>query len=370
MSSLSLPLWRKLSRLPFLLLATLSAIAALGIVTLQSIEASGAASLADQQLFRYLLALALLVTLALVPVEIWIRVSYPLFALALALVLLVPLIGVNPPGAGAKRWLMIAGVSIQPSEFFKIALILGLARYFHALPAARISNPLFLLPPALMIALPLIPIFLQPDLGTAVLVAMIGGGIVFLAGVNSLYFITALIAALSALPVLWANLMPYQRERIFTFLDPERDPLGAGYHLLQSKIALGSAGLWGKGAGNASQSQLNFLPEKHTDFIFAMFTEERGLAGALGLMGLYGLVFVLLAFMAVKTRALYGRLVIGGMALTLFLYVFINMGMVMGILPVVGVPLPLMSYGGTSIASLMFGLGIATSAFIHREYRS
>ncbi len=362
-----LSILRKLYRIPWLFLFILSIIAALGIATLHSISGARGAYLADQQLIRYLIAFILLLTCAMVPAKLWMQLSYPLFALSILLVMLVPIIGVMPPGAGAKRWLMIGKVSVQPSELLKIALVLGLARYFHSVPARKISNPLYLVVPLMMLLLPLIPIFMQPDLGTALLVAMIGAGIVFLAGVNSFYFISAGLVALGALPVLWANLLPYQRERIFTFLNPERDPLGAGYHLMQSKIAIGSADLWGKGADNATQSQLNFLPEKHTDFIFAMFTEQHGFIGAMGLMTLYIICFALLSLMAIRTKNLYGRLVISGMALTLFLYVFINMGMVMGLLPVVGVPLPLMSYGGTSILSIMFGLGIAISAFVHRK---
>ncbi len=361
-----LSLAHRIYRLPWLFLLIISLIAALGIVTLQSVRINNVAIYADQQLLRYLMALAILMTTALVPPQIWMRASYPLFTLAVVLVLLVPVIGVSPPGAGARRWLMAGSISIQPSELLKIALVLALARYYQSVPARHISRPAFLAIPALMILAPLAPIFLQPDLGTALLVAMIGGGMVFLAGVNSLYFVTLALVLVLALPFLWQNLLPYQRERIFSYLDPERDPLGAGYHLLQSKIAIGSAGLWGKGSGNATQSRLDFLPEKHTDFIFAMFTEERGFVGAGFLLFLYILAFAILLLMALRTRMLYGRLVIAGMTLTLFLYVFINIGMVMGMLPVVGVPLPLMSYGGTSILSIMFGLGIAISAYVHR----
>ncbi|MCP4935414.1 MAG: rod shape-determining protein RodA [bacterium] len=367
---LPLPILRKLAYLPWMFLAVISLIAGLGILTLQSIQLNNVAIYADQQLIRYLIALAALITFVMVPPSIWMRLSYPLFALAIVLVLLVPLIGVSPPGAGAKRWLMVFGVSLQPSELLKITLVLALARYFHFVPANKISHPLYLIAPAVMILAPLLPIFLQPDLGTTMIVAMIGAGMIFLAGVNSLYFITAIITFISALPILWANLLPYQRERVFTYLDPEKDPLGAGYHILQSKIAIGSADMWGKGVMQGTQSQLNFLPKKHTDFIFAMFTEERGFMGAAGLMGLYMVCFGMLSLMALRTKNLYGRLVISGMALTMFLYVFINMGMVMGMLPVVGVPLPLMSYGGSSIASIMFGLGIAISTYVHRSNKA
>jgi rod shape determining protein RodA len=363
-----LSLSRRLLETPWVFIAVLSLIAMLGINTLSSIRnEAGVSMLADKQLIRYLAGLALLILTALVRPSIWMRSAYPLYLLALGMLILVPFVGVSPQGAGARRWLALAGLSIQPSELLKIALVLALARYFHTLPAGRISHPLYLLAPLAMIAAPLIPIFMQPDLGTALLIALIGVSVIFLAGVSSVYFITALGAAAAALPLLWRNLHDYQRERVFTFLEPERDPLGAGYHLLQSKIAIGSAGLWGKGVMKGTQSQLNFLPEKHTDFIFAMFAEERGMAGSLLLMGLYILALVLLAMMAMRTRHIFGRLVISGMGITLFLYVFINMGMVMGLLPVVGVPLPLMSYGGTSILSIMFGLGVAASCFIHRR---
>jgi len=366
-----IPLGRRLLRLPWLFLLTIALLCWLGVYSLHAIGAhNNGSSLADRQLVRVLFAFALLPPIALTPPSLWMRAAYPLYALALVLLVLVPIIGVAPPGAGARRWLAVGGVSVQPSELMKIALVLALARYYHFLPAEKISHPLYLLAPALLALAPMAPIFMQPDLGTALLLAMIGVGLLFLAGVNILYFVSGAAAAAVALPVLWANLHDYQRQRVFSFLQPERDPLGSGYHLMQSKIAIGSAGLWGKGLGKGTQSQLNFLPEKHTDFIFAMFTEEQGLFGALGLMALYALALALLMRMGLRTKSRFGRLLIGGMAITLSLYVFINMGMVTGMLPVVGVPLPLVSYGGTSILSLMFGFGVAISAYIHRPRKA
>lgn len=364
------PLIRKLLRLPWIFLLILATIAASGLVTLEGVRGGDAVSVADQQMVRLLFAAVLLLTAALLPPCLWLRAAYPLYALALLLVMLVPLIGIIPAGAGAKRWLMLAGVSLQPSEFLKIALILALARYFHDLPPERLSQPLRLLAPLALILAPMAPIVMQPDLGTALLIAMIGLALLFLAGVGLIYFAGLAGLLFMALPAMWRLLHDYQRERILTFLTPERDPLGAGYHLLQSKIAIGSAGLWGKGYMQGTQSRLDFLPEKHTDFIFAMFTEERGLIGAYALMILYGLAFLLLVVMAVHTREVFGRLVIAGMAVTLGLYVFINIGMVMGLLPVVGVPLPLFSYGGTSILTLMFGFGTAIGAYIHRGWEA
>ena len=263
---------------------------------------------------------------------------------------------------------MIGGISLQPSEFLKIALVLGLARYFHGVPSDKISNPLFLHRPRPDDpVVPLIPIFMQPDLGTAVSGRPDWHRDRLSGGSQQRSISSPRPSPLSPpCPYCGGICCPISANASSPFFDPERDPLGAGYHLLQSKIALGSADMWGKGSMKGSQSQLNFLPEKHTDFIFAMFTEERGFLGAMGLMGLYMLSFGLLSIMALRTKNLYGRLLIAGMALTLFLYVVINMGMVMGMLPVVGVPLPLMSYGGTSILSIMFGLGVAISAYVHR----
>jgi rod shape determining protein RodA len=210
-------------------------------------------------------------------------------------------------------------------------------------------------------------VVLQPDLGTAVLFAAVGVGILFLAGASWIYFVFGISGIMGAIPFIWNSLHDYQKARVMTFIDPDKDPLGAGYHILQSKIALGSGGVTGKGYMRGTQSQLNFLPEKHTDFIFTMFAEEMGFVGSLGLLAVYLLVLLAIIFMALRCRSQFARLVSAGVGITMFVYVFINVAMVMGLVPVVGVPLPLVSYGGTSMITLMFGFGLVLNAHVHRK---
>jgi len=247
--------------------------------------------------------------------------------------------------------------------------MLALARYFHGLTIEEIGKPLRLIVPALFILMPAVLVLKQPDLGTALMLLMCGGAVFFLAGVRLWKFIFVIAAAGGALPVVWGHMRDYQKNRIYTFLDPENDPLGSGYHILQSKIALGSGGLFGKGFLLGTQSHLNFLPEKQTDFIFTMLAEELGLVGGLILLGLYTLVFVYGFAIALRSRNHFGRLLGLGITINFFLYVFINTAMVMGLIPVVGVPLPLISYGGTAMLTVMFGFGLLMSVYIHRDVR-
>jgi len=270
-------------------------------------------------------------------------------------------------GMGAQRWISVGALNLQPSELMKIAMVLALARYFHGLRIEDVSNIFRLIPPIVMIALPVALVVRQPDLGTAILLLAGGASLVFLAGINWWYIIGGVTASVAAIPIGWQFLADYQRNRVLTFLDPERDPLGAGYHILQSKIALGSGGVFGQGFLQGTQSHLNFLPEKQTDFIFTMLAEEFGLVGALGLLGLYVVVLAIGVITAVRCYSQFGRLVAMGVSVTLFLYVFINAAMVMGLVPVVGVPMPLVSYGGTSMMTIMFGFGLLMAVHIHRD---
>jgi rod shape determining protein RodA len=270
---------------------------------------------------------------------------------------------------GAKRWLGYGELSFQPTEMMKIALVLALARYYQWLPPNRVSWPHAVLPPLLMIGLPAILALDQPDLGTAALFGIVGAGLLFLAGVSGISFNGAIVGVIVVLPHVWEKLHDYQKERILTFIDPDRDPLGSGYHILQSKIAIGSGGFTGKGYMQGTQTQLNFLPEKHTDFIFTMFSEEMGFIGGAVLLTLYLLVLLFITYMALRCRSTFARLVAAGMGLCLFAYVFINVAMVTGLVPVVGVPLPLVSYGGTSMLTMMIGLGFVLNAHVNRETR-
>jgi rod shape determining protein RodA len=270
---------------------------------------------------------------------------------------------------GAQRWIDLKVILFQPSEVMKIALVLALARYFHSLNIEDISRPQYLLVPLLLVGAPVALVIRQPDLGTAVLLLIGGGAVFFLAGVRLWKFLVLFVGILVAAPTAWPFLRPYQQNRVLTFLSPERDPLGAGYNLLQSKIALGSGGMLGRGFLEGTQSHLSFLPEKHTDFIFTMLAEEFGLFGGLGLMGLYVLVLLYGVAISIRSQSQFGRLVGMGVTVAFFLYVFINIAMVMGVVPVVGVPLPLISYGGTAMVTLLGGFGLLMSIHVDRDVR-
>jgi rod shape determining protein RodA len=283
------------------------------------------------------------------------------------LVLAVDLRGVV--GMGAQRWIDLGVLQLQPSEFMKIALVLALARYFSILSVEEIGRPIRLIIPALLILMPAALVMKQPDLGTAMMLVLSGGAMFFLAGVRWWKFAVVLAGAGGAAPVAWRFLRDYQRNRILNFLHPENDPLGAGYHSLQSKIAIGSGGLFGKGFMLGSQAHLDFLPEKQTDFIFTMLAEEFGLVGGVVLLLAYTLVFIYGFAIAFRSRSNFGRLLALGVTINVFLYVFINTAMVMGLIPVVGVPLPLISYGGTAMLTVMFGFGLMMSVYVHRDLR-
>ena len=363
--AVKLDLAKKLLLLNWPFIALITAIVVIGITALYSVAGGSFDPWASRQVMRYCVGLALLFAIAFSDIRWWLRGAYPLFLLALVLMALVPLIGVE--SGGARRWLGVGEMSFQPSEMMKIALVLAIARYYQWLPPEKIWRPDALIPPLLMIGVPALLALIQPDLGTAALFAIIGGGMMFLAGVSWFYFAGAIVAVVVALPHAWEMLHDYQKQRVLTFIDPETDPLGAGYHILQSKIAIGSGGLSGKGFMNGTQAQLNFLPEKHTDFIFTMFSEEMGFVGAIVLLSLYLLALVFITFMALRCRSMFAKLIAGGMGLTLFAYVFINVAMVTGLVPVVGVPLPLFSYGGTSMLTMMIGFGFVLNAHVNRR---
>ena len=345
------------------LLALVTTIAGFGVAVLFSVAGGSFTPYADKQLLRLLVGIGLILAMAAVPLRFWLGLSYPAYFVALIALAMIPLLGSE--ALGARRWLRLGEFSLQPSEIMKVALVAALARYYQWLPPERISRPLWV--PLLAIAAPVLLVLKQPDLGTAVLFASVGLGLMFLAGVNPLYFVGGGLAITGLAPILWNHLHDYQRRRILTFLDPERDPLGAGYHVLQSKIALGSGGLSGKGYMLGTQAQLNFLPEKQTDFIFTVLGEEWGFVGGLALIGLYAaLVFMLLA-MALLCRSQYARLLCGGSALVISIYATVNMAMVTGVVPVVGVPLPLVSYGGTAMLTIFAGLGLAMCGYVHRQ---
>jgi rod shape determining protein RodA len=349
------------------LLLLLTCIACMGFAMLYSAANGHWEPWAGKQVARFAVAVVIMIIVATVDLRFWLRSAYLIYIAALLLLIAVEIRGAI--GMGAQRWIDLGVIQLQPSEFMKIALVLALARYFSMLTVEEIGRPVRLIPPALLILLPAGLVMKQPDLGTAMMLVLSGGAIFFLAGVRWWKFVLVIAAGVGAAPVAWRFLRDYQKNRILNFLDPENDPLGAGYHSLQSKIAIGSGGLFGKGFMAGSQAHLSFLPEKQTDFIFTMLAEEFGLIGCIVLLAAYTLVFIYGFAIAFRSRNHFGRLLALGLTINVFLYVFINTGMVMGLLPVVGVPLPLISYGGTAMLTVMFGFGLMMSVYVHRDLR-
>ncbi|MBF0305161.1 MAG: rod shape-determining protein RodA [Alphaproteobacteria bacterium] len=343
----------------------LSMVAGIGFLMLVSAANGNADPWASRQMVRFAVGLGVMLVVALVDIRIWMRHAYALYVIAAILLVLVEVRGTI--GMGAQRWIDLGFIQLQPSEVMKISLVLALARYFHGANLQEVGRPVFLIVPLLMVLAPAVLVLKQPDLGTAMMLILSSGGIFWLAGVRLWKFALVFSASVAAIPVAWNFLREYQKQRVLTFLNPENDPLGSGYHIMQSKIALGSGGLFGKGFMLGTQSHLNFLPEKQTDFIFTMLAEELGMVGGLALLALYTLVLIYGFAIAFRSRSQFGRLVALGVTTTFFLYVFINIAMVMGLIPVVGVPLPLISYGGTAMLTLMFGFGLVMSVYVHRD---
>jgi len=356
---------RKLLLVNWGLVALVLAIAAIGIAILYSAAGGAWSPWASRQLARLVVGLAVMMAIAMVDIRLWIRQAYVIYGVALAMLIVVDVVG--RVGGGAQRWIDFGVVQLQPSELMKLALVLALARYFHGQTLEQVGKPLMLVPPLLLIGLPVVLVLRQPNLGTAMLLAIGSAAVMFSAGVRIWKFLLVGGAAAAAVPVAWSFLKDYQKRRVYTFLDPSQDPLGAGYNILQSKIALGSGGIFGKGFLNGTQGQLRFLPEMQTDFIFTVLAEEFGMVGCLVLLGLYVLVLTYGFAIALRSRSQFGRLVAIGVTTQMFLYVFINMAMVMGLVPVVGIPLPLVSYGGTAMLTLLAGAGLLISVSVHRD---
>ncbi len=354
--------WLRLDIPLFLALLLLSAV---GLVILYSASGQNM-DVVMRQLTRLTLAFTVMMIVTHVPPSVLRGWSIVFFSVGLCMLVAVLLIG--DVGKGAQRWLDFQLFRFQPSELMKIAIPMMVARYVTEYPLPPTFKRLFVA--LLFVIAPTLLIMRQPDLGTALLVAGAGLAVLFLAGLRWNLILGTLLALAIAIPVLWNNMHSYQQQRVMTFLNPEEDPLGAGYHIIQSKIAVGSGGLFGKGWLNGTQSHLDFLPERHTDFIFAVFGEEFGFFGALALLGLYAFIIVRGMYLAINSQSSYARLLAGSMVVTFLIYLFVNIGMVIGLVPVVGVPLPLVSYGGTSMVTLMIGFGIIMSAHSHRRLLS
>ncbi len=363
--NLSIP--EKLGQISWPFLVLLTIVAGVGFLSLYSAAGGSISPWAGKQATRFFLGLCGLVIVALIDIRVWMKLAYPFYGLCLALLVYVEIRG--HIGMGAQRWINLGFMQLQPSEIMKIASIMALARFFHASTAEDVRTPLFLAIPLGIALAPVSFVLIQPDLGTAVTLLLGAGATFFLAGVSYWVFGLVIAGGLAMLPVAWHFLHDYQKRRVLVFLDPEKDPLGAGYHITQSKIALGSGGISGKGFLQGSQSRLNFLPEKQTDFIFTLFTEEWGLIGGISLMALFAAIVAYGCVIAMNCQNQFGRLLAMGIVANFFIYIFINMGMVMGLLPVVGVPLPMISYGGTAMLSVLIGFGLMMSVHVHRDVK-
>ncbi len=354
----------KLQSVNYLLLGLIITLFFVGLAALFSISNGDFNSWPLKHSQRFILGLIVFFIVILFDLRIIFGYAYVIFFLSIVSLAIIPFFGVE--SNGATRWINIAGISLQPSEFVKYTLILALAKYFHSIN----NNSSFiktLIIPLIITIVPVLLVITQPDLGTALIILLGGISLFWISGLNYKYFIVGVFSILCSLPVLWQYLKDYQKDRVLTFFNPERDPLGNGYHIMQSKIALGSGGIFGKGYMEGTQSHLNFLPEMQTDFIFTMLGEEFGFIGTLILLFIYAALIITSIRLALKSRSLFSKYLSLGVCNVFFIYVFVNIGMVTGLLPVVGVPLPFISYGGSSMLAVMFGFGLLMNCYINRN---
>ena len=363
--------FRKLLFLNWPVVFLVTAVSGFGFLMLYSVAGGSMDPWVTPQVQRFGLGVAVMITMAMVPIWFWRNMAVVAYSLSFVLLVLVEFIGVERNGS--QRWLDLGPMDLQPSELMKISLIMLLAAYYDWLPLNKVSKPVWIIVPLIFIAAPAYLVLSQPDLGTTILLVSGGGAIMFLAGVHWAYFATVIAGVIGLVTAVfqsrgtgWQVLKDYQYRRIDTFLDPTQDPLGAGYHITQAKIALGSGGWTGRGFMQGTQSRLNFLPEKHTDFIFTTLAEEFGFVGAFGLLTLYALIIIFCVMSALANKDRFASLVTMGVAVTFFLFFSVNMAMVMGLAPVVGVPLPLVSYGGSAMLVLMVAFGLVQSAHVHK----
>lgn len=356
----------KMSRFSWALFAPMCIVLALSIVVLYSAGHGSWQPFALSQLIKILVGLVVFFVVAFSNIKTWIKSAYLIYIIALFMIIMVTFVGHT--GMGAQRWLNLGFIHIQPSEFIKIALVMALARYFAWMNSTELTQIKHYIMPIVLLLVPFGLVVAQPDLGTAISMALITVGMFYIVGAPKKWFVIALILGILAAPAVWfGGLHDYQRNRLITFINPEYDARGVGYQINQAKIAFGSGGILGQGYMHGSQSQQSFLPEKQTDFIYTMLGEEFGFVGALFLVLVYSWIIILLFWCAKTCRNRFGQLMCFGFMLNFFIYYFINISMVLGLIPTVGVPLPLMSFGGSSLLSLMFGFGLAQNAHIHKD---
>ena len=356
----------KLRAVDYFLIIIVAIIGSLSVFSIYSTESGNFSFYTKNHLIRFLVFFSMFLILSFIRVSAWYRQAYIFYILGILLLLFVMFFGIS--ASGSKRWINLFIMNLQPSELMKIAVIVSFARYYHRIQSSDIQSYKYLLQPIILLLIPCYLVITQPDLGTAILIAGSGLAIIWLAGLNLKYFVYSGLILMVSLPFVISILKPYQKSRILTFFNPERDPLGAGYQIIQSKIAIGSGGFLGKGFLQGTQSYLEFLPEKHTDFIFTLFSEEFGFVGSIILIFLYALLIYRIIRIGFLSRSFFAKLYCFGFASALFLYIFVNIAMVLGLLPIVGAPLPIMSYGGSSMLSIMLGLSIVMSCKIYSRY--
>ena len=337
-----------------------------GLLTIHTVDSSNTNYLLKHSL-RIVFAIFLFFSVAMINIKFWYRISYLFYFFVIALLLYVDFFGMS--ALGAKRWINVYFFNIQPSELMKVAVILALARYYQYIKVEEIDKITKLIVPLIIILIPFFLVVKQPDLGTGIFILMVCLGMLWLSGLSLKIFITGFVSLLVLAPFIISFLKPYQKQRILTFLNPENDPLGSGYHIIQSKIAIGSGGFFGKGFKQGTQSNLEFLPEKHTDFIFTVFSEQFGFVGSVLLILLFFGIILTILNISLKSQNNFSRLVCFGIGFNIFIYLAVNLGMVTGLIPVVGVPLPIVSYGGTAMLTTMFALGLVMSAKIHKDHQ-
>ena len=348
------------------LVLLITIIASGGIAMLYSVAGGHFHPWALSQLSKFLVGLVILVIAAAIDVRVWMSLAYPAYGVALLLLIAVDVAG--HVGLGAQRWIMLGPLELQPSELMKVSLVLALARFLHGKSVEEVSKPLNLGIGLAMIGIPALFVVIEPNLGTTLIILADGCSMLFLAGLSWYWIAPALAAVATAVPLAWRFVLhDYQKARVMTFLNPEADALGAGWNITQAKIAIGSGGFSGKGFLNGTQSRLNFLPEKQTDFIFTNFGEEFGFVGSVALLILFAVVIFYGIQIATSARSQFSRLLAMGITLNFFFYIMINGLMVMGLIPVVGIPMPLLSYGGTAMLTVMFGFGLLMSVHVHRQ---
>ncbi len=362
----TLSIVEKLYEINWGLVLVIAILASIGIAMQYSVAGGAWSPWADKQTIRFVIGFAVMIVVALVDIRYWMKIAYPAYFIFLALLAAVEVAG--HVGLGAQRWISLGLFDLQPSEPMKIAMVLALARFLHGQSVEDVSKPLRLLIPLAMIGVPALLVAIQPNLGTTIIIVLDGASILFLAGLSWWWILPTLGAGAAAVPLAWKFVLhDYQKARVLTFLKPESDSLGAGWNIAQAKIAVGSGGASGKGFLQGTQSRLNFLPEKQTDFILTNFAEEFGFVGCIALLILFGAVIWYGVQTAMSARSQFSRLLAMGITLNFFFYIMINGAMVMGLIPVVGIPMPLISYGGTAMIAVMFGFGLLLSVHVHRQ---